>query len=158
VGRTLNAALASLGVPVRLTGPRTAVHPAAQGACFARPSRHEILVRDRKLVGSAQVRRRRGVLQHGSLPLTVDHARHRRATASPCALPMISLDEAAGRPVARDEVEEALIAAFASLAPRGLEAGALDHAEREAIRRLRADRYLDDRWTLAPTTPARCSA
>lgn len=158
LGRTLRDALAGLGIAVRLVGRRAGVHPAEQGACFARPSRHEIVARGRKLAGSAQVRRRRGVLQHGSLPLTVDHSRHRRATASPLSLPLISLSEAAGRPVARDEAEEALIRAFARLAPRGLEVGYLDAAEREAIQRLRTGRYRDDRWTFSRSAPARRSA
>ncbi|MEQ8677532.1 MAG: biotin/lipoate A/B protein ligase family protein [Aggregatilineales bacterium] len=44
--------------------------------CFETPSHYEITTPDgRKLVGSAQVRRKNGVLQHGSLPLAGDIAR-----------------------------------------------------------------------------------
>ncbi|NWF69591.1 MAG: lipoate--protein ligase family protein [Chloroflexi bacterium] len=50
-----------------------------QGAvCFERPSHYEITVGGRKLIGSAQVRRKEhggGVLQHGTLPLYGDIAR-----------------------------------------------------------------------------------
>jgi lipoate-protein ligase A len=43
--------------------------------CFEVPSHYEITVEGRKLVGSAQLRRKGGVLQHGSLPLRGDLAR-----------------------------------------------------------------------------------
>lgn len=43
--------------------------------CFQVPSAYEITVAKKKLVGSAQVRRRGGVLQHGSIPLTGDLTR-----------------------------------------------------------------------------------
>lgn len=46
-----------------------------QAICFELPSSYEITAGGKKLVGSAQVRRRGGVLQHGSLPLTGDIAR-----------------------------------------------------------------------------------
>lgn len=38
--------------------------------CFLAPNRNEIMVRGKKLIGSAQKRTTRGVLQHGSMPLT----------------------------------------------------------------------------------------
>src|SRR3990172_5523606 len=38
--------------------------------CFEVPSSYEITVGGKKLIGSAQARKKEGVLQHGSLPLT----------------------------------------------------------------------------------------
>lgn len=67
----------------------------AGAVCFEIPSHYEITVGGRKLVGSAQVRRRGGLLQHGSLPLTGDLARICDALAYP--------DEAS-RDAARDQV------------------------------------------------------
>lgn len=43
--------------------------------CFEVPSNWEITLGGKKLIGSAQLRRRNGVLQHGSLPLHGDLAR-----------------------------------------------------------------------------------
>lgn len=43
--------------------------------CFEVPSHYEITAGGRKLIGSAQVRRQQGILQHGSLPLQGDVAR-----------------------------------------------------------------------------------
>ena len=43
--------------------------------CFEVPSNYEITVNGKKLIGSAQARRKEGVLQHGSLPLYGDLGR-----------------------------------------------------------------------------------
>lgn len=43
--------------------------------CFEVASHYEITVEERKLIGSAQVRRKEGILQHGTLPLFGDVAR-----------------------------------------------------------------------------------
>ena len=43
--------------------------------CFEVPSNYEITVNGKKLIGSAQARRREGILQHGSLPLSGDLGR-----------------------------------------------------------------------------------
>ena len=43
--------------------------------CFETPSNYEITIAGKKLIGSAQARRREGVLQHGSLPLHGDLTR-----------------------------------------------------------------------------------
>jgi lipoate-protein ligase A len=43
--------------------------------CFEVPSNYEIVVEGKKLVGSAQARRKEGMLQHGSLPLFGDLTR-----------------------------------------------------------------------------------
>jgi lipoate-protein ligase A len=59
------------------------IHPARQipqdlrddPVCFQVPSAYEITVQGKKLIGSAQVRKRQGVLQHGSFPLSGDIAR-----------------------------------------------------------------------------------
>ncbi len=64
----LQAGLARLGIEVSLAPESEAPSRAGQGpVCFDRPSAHEILLRGRKVVGSAQVRRAGALLQHGSI-------------------------------------------------------------------------------------------
>jgi lipoate-protein ligase A len=68
--------LAATGVPssdARFERPRAAGGPAAP--CFATATRHEIALGGRKLVGSAQRRRARALLQQGSVLLGTGHAR-----------------------------------------------------------------------------------
>jgi lipoate-protein ligase A len=52
-----------------------AEHIEVGAVCFETPSHYEITVDGRKLVGSAQTRRKNAILQHGSLPLWGDIAR-----------------------------------------------------------------------------------
>ena len=64
----LQDGLRRLGVPATLAPQSAARGPVAHGpVCFDRPSAHEILLQGRKLVGSAQMRRGGGILQHGSI-------------------------------------------------------------------------------------------
>jgi lipoate-protein ligase A len=76
------AALERLGIPARLApGARRAEldrpgGPAGAAApCFASTARHEIVLGDRKLVGSAQRRTARALLQQGSILLGPSHRR-----------------------------------------------------------------------------------
>lgn len=68
ISRALRAGFARLGVETT-TAPESAAatEPEHGPICFDRPSAHEILLRDRKLVGSAQMRRSDALLQHGSI-------------------------------------------------------------------------------------------
>jgi lipoate-protein ligase A len=81
VSRLLVASLVRLGVPAVLAAgaargdlaPRAKVGAAAP--CFASTARHEIVLEGRKLVGSAQRRTARALLQQGSVLLGPSHLR-----------------------------------------------------------------------------------
>ena len=70
--RRLSAALAEslsiLGLPIEV---HSGNNPAAQdqAVCFENPSDFEITVDGKKIIGSAQARKKEGILQHGTLPL-----------------------------------------------------------------------------------------
>ncbi|MEA3459605.1 MAG: lipoate--protein ligase family protein, partial [Chloroflexota bacterium] len=66
--------LRSLGLLV-VQAPAEREEEANSAVCFDLPAPYEITVGGKKLVGSAQVRRKRVVLQHGALPLTGDITR-----------------------------------------------------------------------------------
>jgi lipoate-protein ligase A len=72
-----------LGIPAILA-PETRRSSTQSGdadlPCFISPSRYELTVQGRKVVGSAQRRLRRGFLQHGSMPITCDREKLARAT------------------------------------------------------------------------------
>jgi len=63
----LQDGLHRLGVPATMAPESPAGGVVSGPVCFDRPSAYEILLQGRKLVGSAQVRRRGGLLQHGSI-------------------------------------------------------------------------------------------
>jgi lipoyl(octanoyl) transferase len=113
----LARALHALGVDAVLAPAHRPIRPSAPPAsCFAAPAGGEILVNGRKLVGSAQVRRRDAFLQHGSILLSGSQ-QHAGAAGGET-----TLAEVLGRPVTFDEVAQAIIATWgeeiASLATR----------------------------------------
>ena len=87
LARALLYAVHELGLPVEIkeAGSRYALREERSGLldqrseinpiCFEVPSSYEITVNGKKLIGSAQARKKAGVLQHGSLPLTGDLSR-----------------------------------------------------------------------------------
>ena len=67
INRLLVDGLARLGVAVELASPRERSLPPSAAPCFERPAAGELVVDDRKLVGSAQWRDQGAMLQHGSI-------------------------------------------------------------------------------------------
>jgi lipoate-protein ligase A len=128
--------------------------------CFEVPSDYEITVGGRKLVGSAQMRARGVVLQHGALPLYGDITRicpllaahpdpaRVRARAT-------TVEEALGssgsaqdrRPVTWADAADAVAAGFAEALDLYLEPGTLTDEERAWAEELRTGRYATDDWT-----------
>ena len=112
----LATVLGTLGVsptlaPDRPAPPSTALH--RPDPCFAAPVGGELLVRARKLVGSAQVRRGGAFLQHGSILLDgsqeIITAVSRKPQAASAAT---TLSEELGRRITWDEVADAIVAAW----------------------------------------------
>jgi len=83
VSEALCAGFIRLGVPAVLapeTRKASLENAAMDLPCFISPSRYELTVGGRKIVGSAQRRLRRGFLQHGSMPIACDREMLARAT------------------------------------------------------------------------------
>ena len=70
--RGLVAGLVRLGVVADVGGEGAVGARPNEAICYLQPAAHEICVGGRKLIGSAQLRRRGALLQHGSLPLGAD--------------------------------------------------------------------------------------
>ena len=68
-------AVQRLGLPVEMKEGKANPTGTSNPVCFEVPSTYEITVHGKKLIGSAQARKKEGVLQHGSLPLTGDLTR-----------------------------------------------------------------------------------
>jgi len=76
LAQALMFAMRELGLPVEMKEEEASrASGETNPVCFEVPSTYEITVNEKKLIGSAQARNRKGVLQHGSLPLTGDLAR-----------------------------------------------------------------------------------
>jgi lipoate-protein ligase A len=135
----LAAALRTLGADATLApeGPRPAPRPRG-GACFAEPVGGEVLVDGRKLVGSAQARGRRALLQHGSVLLAGTQARARLVTRDQSTPGGdTTLAAALGRHVSFAQTAAALIEAWDALLVPPL----------SALPRSAATSFRDPAWT-----------
>jgi lipoate-protein ligase A len=109
IHQVIAAGLRSLGADAELASKTGPAESPGAGSCFASPAGGEVMVRGRKLVGSAQVREGESFLQHGSILLR-DHQEvvaqvTRGAARAPEAT---SLQEVLGRPVTFAETAKAI--------------------------------------------------
>ena len=104
----LAIALRTLGVEAVLANVPAVRPPGRPAACFASSVGGEILVQDRKLVGSAQVRRGDAFLQHGSILLD--------GTQPSSSNGETTLAAVLKRPVSFDEVADAVVGNWSHLA------------------------------------------
>ncbi len=82
LAQALLEALLRLGIEAEISGPARK-GPDPGPVCFEAPSDYEITVAGKKIVGSAQARRKGGILQHGTFPLEGDLARINKVLAYP---------------------------------------------------------------------------
>jgi len=122
--------------------------------CFAQSTRADMVAAGRKIVGSAQVRRNRTILQHGSVPITLNIADHLAVmpgndisgegeTLSRAA---VGVSDLLGRQVTYQQLAEALVAGFGEALGLKLEAGQLTDAEENRAEQLHAEKYATDEW------------
>ncbi len=126
--------------------------------CFEVPSHYEITVAGRKLIGSAQVRKFGGVLQHGAIPLSGNITRIVEALAYPSEAQRenarahlrqraLTLDEALGRSVGWEEAAAALVHGFQNTFGLTFETEDLSAEEIARAEELRHTQYAADAWT-----------
>ena len=149
VSMALASALRALGVEVRTVGQDDGPGTTDSVACFERSSAHEITVGGRKLVGSAQLRRRGAFLQHGSILLDGDATRLARAVGNPTrAGRFTDLGTARSAPLKANDLDHSLARAFETCLGAVLEPGGLQLRELERATSLYAWKYCSKAWTI----------
>ncbi len=154
----LLAAVKSLGLAVEMTEHKQETPTGTNPVCFEVPSTYEITVNAKKLIGSAQARRKAGVLQHGSLPLEGDLSRicqalsfsdeaARLSAASRLLLHATTLESGLGRRVDWQAAAQAFIKGFESALDLHLEPGELTEEESLRTDELVEEKYGHPSWT-----------
>jgi lipoate-protein ligase A len=158
IAQALLFAVKNLGLAVEMKEGKTSNHTMPNPVCFEVPSTYEITVGGKKLIGSAQARKKEGVLQHGSLPLTGDLTRicqtlvfeneSVRANAAKRLLARATTVESAlGRAVSWDEAAEAFIHAFETQLGLCFERRELSGSESRRAEELVREKYDHLSWT-----------
>jgi lipoate-protein ligase A len=151
----LQTALEEIGVKTE-TAPKPDPGE-AQAVCFVSPGAYEITVGGKKLIGSAQVRRQKAVLQHGSIPLKGDLTRicdvlaypdenQRRASRLQVQASATTLEAALGRPVSWETVADSLTRAFSALLGSAVYDDTLTPRESLRVEQLKYEVYASDAW------------
>ena len=153
----LLAGLRMLGLDVVQAGRKPSRPETFSAACFDAPSDYEITVQGKKLIGSAQARRRGVVLQHGALPLGGDVTRivdvlhlpddEREAFRAALRARATTLESALGRTVSFDEAAHTLVQGFAQALNLELVPGGLSPDELARAGVLRTEKYAAEGWT-----------
>ncbi len=127
--------------------------------CFEVPSNYEITLGGKKLIGSAQARRREGVLQHGSLPLAGDLTRiiqvlnfpddtSRRSAGERLLERALTVETCLLREVTWQEAAQAFINGFEQALDLHLVQDQLTTGERARAEELVNQKYAHASWTL----------
>ncbi len=150
INRAFASALEGFGVRAGLLEGGDAPGPPA-GACFARPTRYDLVVGGKKLVGNAQRRRRNWLLNHGSMPLSDGYRellpllRDEREAAA-FETQSVGLDAVAAPVPSRAELVGAIGDAFGAALGVRLEPGRALDEELARAEALAAGKYRNARW------------
>lgn len=158
LAKALVSGARALGIPVEMAEGAPATGAAKGSVCFEVPSAYEIVTGGKKLIGSAQARKREGVLQHGTFPLTGDLTRitqalffpdeQARAAAGQKLLKRATTAEAAlGREIAWETAAQATAESFQRELGICLERGELSGEEIARAEDLIQNKYAHPVWT-----------
>lgn len=169
ISRGVEAGLNLLGIGAALaekTGGRDLDRSSLPTVCFGHPAKADMVAAGRKIVGSAQVRRRDALLQHGAIPISIDPAEH--LAVMPGGLGDADADatdtgrlaqiacgvaDMIGREPSFEELAGAIAEGFREALGIGLEPGGLTAEETETAQRLRTGKYHNPDWTLHRRDP-----
>lgn len=159
ISRGLVEGLQSLGVPAELKaverGKKAPLGHSA--ACFDAPSWYEVILDNKKLIGSAQRRKKGVILQHGSLPLEIDakkifellyyNSENERKRARRIFESKSTSLKKAGYNFLYSELEKAMILGLSHSLEIEVEKGSLTKSEKKLAQKLAAEKYSEKNWT-----------
>jgi len=125
--------------------------------CFEVPSNYEITVAGKKIIGSAQARRREGILQHGSLPLTGDitdiikvlmfkNSQEQLQASLRLSVRATSIESILGFRVTWEEVADAFVEAFQNAFKISFVSSDLSSSELKRASELENEKYRNPEW------------
>ncbi len=117
--------------------------------CFAKHSKYDVLVDRKKLVGSAQRRKKGIILQHGSIILGIDQQKNLYLLKKGinCFQEAVSLKEILGYSISFEEVSQVLIEGFKLALGISFESGELTSQELKLAESLKTEKYTQDSWS-----------
>ena len=129
-----------------------------ESVCFEVPSNYEITLANKKIIGSAQARRKNAVLQHGAIPLFGDIARITQVLTYPDAAARkraadrvreraTNLRLEIGQTVSWQQAASEFVKAFESIHNIKFITSSLTPDELTLARRIEEEKFADPSWT-----------
>ncbi len=158
--------LKNLGMPALVAGKDArGTQGSGSPACFDAPSAFEVTFGGRKLIGSAQARRGKALLQQGTILLSVDVPklfkvlkiplnRDKQEVINQVSNRLVSIKEALDREVNYSEAETAFTAGFSDFFKVKLEEDFPTPFELVLTEKLREEKYSNPAWNLERQRPA----
>ncbi len=158
LSKALLSALHSMDIPAEAHQIHQGSENKGIGAvCFEVPSNYEIVVNGKKLIGSAQARRKNGVLQHGTLPLwgdltritnllTYSNYKTREEAAERLLSRATTVETVLGNKIAWDAAANAFIAGFQTELDLDFVKGELSFDELKRTEELMQEKYNHSGW------------
>ena len=150
ISEALMTGLKKMGLAPSLASPAPQEYVRGNLPCFSYPSRNEVEVQGKKIIGSAQKRVGPKFLQHGSIPLEEDDDLLTSISLLEGAneqIRMISLTEALGRPINFSQAVEIFTQGIEGYFGVWLNKINLGDNEKETIRQIQKDKYGNPTWT-----------
>jgi lipoate-protein ligase A len=158
LAQALLFAVRELGLPVEIKEDTGHTSNMENPICFEVPSTYEITVDGKKLIGSAQARKKEGVLQHGSLPLTGDLTRicqalvfknevEREIAAQRLLSRATTVESTLGAATDWDTAAQAFVHGFEAQLGIRFQRGELSRSESERAEELVKEKYANPLWT-----------
>jgi lipoate-protein ligase A len=154
----LISAVHALGLPVEMEENAPPASATKGPVCFEVPSAYEIVIEGKKLIGSAQARKKEGILQHGTFPLCGDLTRITQALVFPDEQARMAAGQkllsrattaetVAGRIITWETAVPVFLNAFETSLGIKLQVGELTSTEKKRAEELVVNKYDHPDWT-----------
>jgi lipoate-protein ligase A len=114
--------------------------------CFSFPTPNELEIHGKKIVGSAQKRNKKALLQHGSIPISMNYDLYASGTRSPAKIikrNMTTLGEVSDK--TKNDLNQALVEGFQAFIRKPMEEYEFDREEKEVIAEIEK-KYNSKEW------------
>lgn len=148
ISRVLAEAFKNIGLDAYLSQGSSSHLSKTHNPCFSFPTPNELEINGKKIAGSAQKRDNLALLQHGSIPVSMNYELYSGGTYTQIdALKrsMTTLNEVTSNPNAREQLCKALISCFEDFLRTRVEKFEFDRNDNDAIAEIEK-KYLSKDW------------
>ncbi|MBM7645102.1 lipoate-protein ligase A [Scopulibacillus daqui] len=146
-----------LGIKAEFSIPEGKLGMTGSAVCFDEASWYELIVDGKKAAGSAQTRQKGVILQHGSIPISMDvealfdcfiypSDRVKQRALQSFINKAVSINDCAGRKVSLDEVKEAFYDGFKKGLDIEFEPCTLNNEQLAIVHDIAENKYLSQKW------------